>query len=149
MPEKILPSVKRTAVARPPVVYYSRHLWTTANHDSRAFLAEERKLTFGASAAIFAVGAFLAFLIVGTDTVLEYFEAAAVGLTAVAFAYGIFLVAHVLYLTPRKLLARKQVQVDFLRDEMTAKNAEIAALKRNLAIKTVEKNERAKQPVPE
>ena len=86
----------------------------------------------------------------GTDTVLEYFEAAAVGLTAVAFAYGVFLVAHLFYLTPRKLLARKQVQVDFLRDEMTTKNAEIAALKRNgTAIKTVEKNERAKQPVPE
>ena len=47
MPEKILPTVKRTAAARAPVVYYSRHLWTTANHDSRAFLAEEKNLTYG------------------------------------------------------------------------------------------------------
>jgi hypothetical protein len=151
MPERPLQPlpVKKAAAPRPPVVYYSRHLWMTAKHDSRAFLAEEKKVTFYASAAIFAAGAFLAFLIVGTDTLLTYFEAAVLGLVTMAFAYGVFLVAHVLYLTPRKLLARKQVQVDFLRDEMNAKNAEISALKRSLAVKTVEKQERAKQSLTE
>jgi hypothetical protein len=141
--------VRKVPPAKPPIVYYSRHLWQTACQDAWAFVVQEEMLVLVSSVAIFVVAAFLTLLILGSDTLLQYAVSVAVGLVALGLGYGAFVTAHLLYLTPRKLLARKQVQVDFLRDEIKAKSAEIVSLKRSLAAKTVEKNERDKQPVTE
>jgi len=124
----------------PQVVYYPAHLWKTAREDALDFIVRERKTVITCSSVLFIVTPILIALLLGA-TVMECLLATVVGVAALGLIYVAFFGAHLLYLTPKKLLADKQAQVDILRSELGTRNAEITVLKRSLAARSFETRE--------
>ncbi|MEP6672293.1 MAG: hypothetical protein ABJF10_24225 [Chthoniobacter sp.] len=116
-------------------------MWKTAGTDAWSFVLERSARSIVFANATFMVAAFLGFCWWGTDTLVHIGFSVFVGLAAITVAYGGVWAAHLFYLTPRKLLAKKQNQVTALRNRINAKDTEILVLKRTLATRTVVKNE--------
>jgi len=110
-----------------------------------SFVLEKNTRAIVFANAIFMVTTFVGFYWWGADTFLRFGGAVLAGLTAIALTYGVVVAVHLLYLTPRKLMARKQDQVTTLRSTVGAKETEVLVLKRLLARKTVARHERDKQ----
>jgi hypothetical protein len=139
-------SFKKAQGTTQRTVYYFQHLWKTTNEDTWSFLLRKSNLTIVSANLLFIVTTFLSDFLLGGDTLLKHVLSVAIGLAALGLVYCVFVAVHLLYSTPRKLLAGKQAQVKALRDAIDARDTEIAVLKRLLAnaqVKRREKNKRA------
>jgi len=145
MPEILLQDSSAEGTGKRNTQNYESYLWKTAVADAWASVLEENSRAIIFANAIFMVATFLGFCWWGTDTLLHIGLSVLAGLAAITLAYAVVLAAHLLYLTPRKLLAAKQNQVAALRSTVNAKESETLVLKRALATKTVVKNEWDKQ----
>jgi len=145
MPETLLQDSSSERVSQRNTQNYDSYLWKTAVTDAWAYVLEGSTWSIVFANAIFMVAAFLGFCWWGTDTLPHIGLSVLAGLTAITLAYGTVVAAHLLYLTPRKLLSRKQNQVAALRNRIKGKESEMLVLKRVLATKTVVKNEWDKQ----
>lgn len=142
-------SAKMVSRDAPQAVDYGGHLWKTANTDAWAYVRREDVPSIGFANGIFIVTTLLSYCLLGTDNYVHFGLSVLIGLVALGVTYGIVVAVHLLYLTPRKLLAGKQDQAASLRDTVRAKETEVVVLKRLLARKTVVKHERVSTPRPD
>jgi hypothetical protein len=142
-------SAKMASPDTPPPVDYGGHLWQTANIDAWAYVRREDVPSIGSANFIFIVTTLLSYCWLGTDNYVHFGFSVLIGLAALGVTYGIVVAVHLLYLTPRKLLAGKQDQAASWRDTVRAKETEVGVLKRLLARKTVAKHERVSTPRPD
>jgi len=92
-------------------VDYNTHLWRTAHRESwDGILAQSGKFT-GLSVGIFVVVMGIAWATVGEGSTTTGLLCALAGLAALLICYTARFLAHLLYFTPRNLLAEKQKQL--------------------------------------
>jgi hypothetical protein len=99
-------------------VEYSSHLYRVARHDSWNWIAQRKKQIAIWGGVIFFVAAIFIWIVRGSEA--EFLVPFFSGLVAVAIADAAIFGTHLLYLTPRKLCAIKQQQLDSERRKFAA-----------------------------
>ncbi|TCO84562.1 hypothetical protein EV701_13527 [Chthoniobacter flavus] len=99
-------------------VEYSSHLYRVARHDSWNWIMRRKKEVATWGGVIFFVAAFFIWMVRGSEA--EFLVPFFSGLIAVAIADAAVFAMHLLYLTPRKLCALKQQQLDSERHKFAA-----------------------------
>jgi len=99
-------------------VEYSSHLYRVARHDSWNWIMRRKKEVATWGVVIFFVAALFIWIVRGSEA--EFLVPFFSGLIAVAIADAAVFALHLLYLTPRKLCALKQQQLDAERRKFAA-----------------------------
>jgi hypothetical protein len=99
-------------------VEYSSHLYRVARHDSWNWIMRRKRRVAIGGVVIFFVAAIFIWIVRGSEA--EFLVPFFSGLIAVAIADAAVFGSHLLYLTPRKLCAIKQQQLDSERHKFAA-----------------------------
>jgi hypothetical protein len=92
-------------------VSYQAHLWSTARRSAWEAILREPNKSIATAVGIVVLVMGLALSLAGDSSLGTGLWCALAGLAAMLLAYAAFFLAHLLYLTPRDLLAEKQNQL--------------------------------------